>query len=84
MGKLDELKEVKSDLKEIFKALIYMILAMLTGIVTIIYKILIGSIPAHLAIFGGIGLVVVFLVAIYAIRIWAKMQELNEEMRDVD
>jgi len=84
MAKLDELKEIKSDLKEIFKALLYVILAMLTGIVTIVYKILINSIPAHLVVFGGLALIVVFLISIYTLKIWNKMQEINKEMRDVD
>ena len=83
MAKIDELKELKSDLKEIFKALIYTILALLTGILTIIYKILILKIPTHLIIFAFIGLIVVFLMVLYTLRIWNKMQELNKEMRDV-
>ena len=82
MAKIDELKEIKSDLKEIFKALLYLILAMLTGIVTIIYNILINSIPAHLVVFGGLGLLIVFLISIYTINIWNKMQEINKEMKD--
>jgi len=84
MAKIDELKEIKSDLKEIFKALLYVILAMLTGIVTIVYKILINSIPAHLVVFGGLALIVVFLISIYTLKIWNKMQEINKEMRDVN
>lgn len=40
MSKLDRLKEEKSDLKDIFKALLYVILGLLTGIATIVYKIL--------------------------------------------
>ena len=83
MAKIDAFKELKSDLKEIFKALIYTILALLTGILTIIYKILIFTIPAHLIIFAFIGLIVVFLIVLYTLRIWNKMQELNKEMRDV-
>ena len=84
MVKIDELKEIKSDLKEIFKALLYVVLAMLTGIVTIVYKILINSIPAHLVVFGGLALVVVFLISIYTLKIWNRMQEINKEMRDVN
>ena len=84
MAKLDELKELKSDLKEIFRALIYTILALLTGIVTIIYKILILEIPTHLIIFGFIGLVVVSLILLYTLRVWNKMQEINKEMKNVN
>ena len=84
MGKLDELKELKSDLKEIFKALIYLILGLLTGIATIVYKILLLQIPAHMILLGFIGLLIVFLIILYALKIWNKMQALNKEMRDVD
>ena len=84
MGKIDELKEIKSDLKEIFKALLYAILGMLTGVITIVYKILVGTVPAHIVLFGGLGLVVVFLISIYALKIWNTMQEINREMRDVN
>jgi len=49
-----------------------------------VYKILIGEIPAHLAIFGFIGLVVVFLIILYTLKVWDKMQTINKEMRDVD
>ncbi len=83
MAEIDKLKEVKSDLREIFKALLYMILGLLTGIVTVIYKILIGSIPAHIAILGGVGLIVAFLIILYTLKIWDKMQTVNEEMKNV-
>ncbi|GEM_PF-2752638 len=82
MAKIDELKEIKSDLKEIFKALLYMILALLSAIVTLIYNVLTNSVPPHLIILGGIGLIVVFLIVLYTLKIWNKMQEINEEMRD--
>jgi hypothetical protein len=35
MSKIDKLKETKSDLKEVFKALLYFILGILTAIGTI-------------------------------------------------
>jgi len=82
MAKIDELKEIKSDLKEIFKALLYMILALLSAIVTLTYNVLTNSVPPHLIILGGIGLIVVFLIVLYTLKIWNKMQEINEEMRD--
>ena len=83
MADIDKLKEIKSDLREIFKALLYTILGLLTGIVTIIYKILVGSIPAYLFVLGGIGLIVTFLIILYTLKIWYKMQEINEEMGNV-
>ena len=82
MAKLDRLKEEKSDLKEIFKALIYLILGLLTGIATITYKIFIGTIPLYTIILGGIGLLVVFLLSLYALILWNKMQQINKEMEN--
>ena len=84
MARIDELKEIKSDFKEVFKALVYTILALLTGIVTIVYKILIGAVPSHIIILGFIGLIIVFLIILYALKIWHKMQLINKEMRDVN
>ena len=47
MAKIDKLKEEKSDYKEIFKALMYLILAILTGVTTVAYQILTHSISAY-------------------------------------
>ena len=33
---------------------------------------------------GLIGLIVVVLIGIYELKLWNKMQELNQEMRDVE
>ncbi len=84
MGKLDRLKEEKSDLKEIFKALLYLILGLLTGIATIIYQIFAGKIPPYMIILGGIALIILFLISLYTLMLWKKMQELNKEMENVD
>jgi len=82
MSKLDELKEIKSDIKEVFKALLYLMLGILTGIASIAYSILIHKIPPYMILVGGIGLIVIFIIGFYEIKLWNKMQELNKEMRD--
>ena len=82
MAKIDKLKEEKSDLKEIFKALIYLMLGLLTGIATIIYKIFISAIPVYTILLGGIGLVIVVLLSLYALVLWNKMQKINKEMEN--
>ena len=84
MSKLDELKEIKSDIKEIFKALLYLMLGILTGIASISYSILIHKIPSYMILVGGVGLIVIFMIGIYALKLWNKMQELNKEMRDAE
>jgi amino acid permease len=83
MSKIDTLKEQKSDYKEIFKALIYLIVLLFTGIITVAYNVLIHKIDTYLIVLSGIGLVVVFLISLYAIKLWNKMQELNKEMENV-
>jgi len=84
MSKIDELKEIKSDIKEVFKALLYLMLGILTGIASIAYNILIHKIPSYMIIVGGIGLVVMVLIGIYELKLWNKMQMLNKEMRDAE
>ena len=84
MSKLDRLKEEKTDLREVFKALLYVILGLLTGIVTLVYQILVGKTPAYMIILGGIGLIVVFLIGLYAAALWEKMQKLNQEMENAE
>jgi len=83
MSKIDELKEKKTDLREVFKALLYVVLGLFTGIITIVYQVLANKVPASMILLGGIGLVVVFLVAIYTLKLWFTMQKINKDMKDV-
>jgi hypothetical protein len=55
---------------------------MMSGVATIGYKILSGSLPAYMIVYGGIGLIVVFLVGLYGIRVWMKMEVLAKELSD--
>jgi hypothetical protein len=82
MSKIDKLKETKSDLKEVFKALLYFILGILTAIGTIAYKVLIHQIEVYMILVAGLGLIVVFLLGTYALNLWYKMQKINEEMEN--
>ena len=72
MGKIDEIKEIKSDIKEVFKALLYLMLGVLTGIVTLAYNVLIQKIPAYMIIVGGIGLVIAALIGMYELNFGIK------------
>ncbi len=58
--KIDALKAKIDRFKELFKAVIYSILAIITGIVTIVYNILTHKSPPYMIIMGGVGLIVVF------------------------
>ena len=82
MSKIDQLKETKSDLKEVFKALLYFILGILTGVATIAYKVLTKEIEAYMILVSGLGLIVVFLLAVYALNLWHRMQKINEDMEN--
>jgi len=33
-------------------------------------------------VISGLGLLIVFLISLYALKVWYKMQELNKEMED--
>jgi len=83
MSKLDKLKETKSDLKEVFKALLLFILGILTGVTTVAYKVLTKEIEAYMILISGLGLFVTFLITLYTLRLWHRMQKINEEMENV-
>ena len=83
MSKLDQLKETKADLKEVFKALLYFILGILTGVTTVAYKVLTKEIEAYMILIAGLGLLVTFLISLYALKLWHRMQKINEDMENV-
>ena len=56
---------------------------MLTGITTVAYKILIRDISAYMIVVSGLGLLIVFLISLYTLKVWHKMQDLNKEMENV-
>jgi hypothetical protein len=80
MSKIDKLKETKSDLKEVFKALLYFIIGILTGTATVTYKVLTKEIEAYMIVISGIGLIITFLLTLYVVRLWHRMQKVNEDM----
>jgi H+/Cl- antiporter ClcA len=80
--KIDMLKERHNRYKELFKALVYLILALLTGLVTIVYKILIHQIDPFMIIMVGIGLLIGFLLLLFGKMVWYKMEEIEEEMKN--
>jgi type VI protein secretion system component VasF len=59
-------------------------LGIITGITGIAYNILIHKIPPYMIVVGGVGLLVLFLIGFYEVKLWNKMQELNKEMQDVE
>ena len=81
--KIDSLKEKKSDFLELFKSLMYFEIVLLTGIGTLTYKILAKEIPIYMIILTFIGLIISFLIALYILKIWDVMQNLNEEIENV-
>ena len=83
MSKIESLKEQKLDLREVFKSFLYLILGLLTGITTIIFKILSGDLPAYMLFFSFIGILVMFLIIIYTYILWNKMMKVNKEIENV-
>ena len=80
MSKADSLKEKISKYRELLKLLIMSIIAILTGISTIAYQILINKIPFHTIFLGLVGLVVVFLLSMWGLKLWNKLEELEKEL----
>ena len=70
--------------RELFKAVIYSILAIVTGIVTTIHNILIHKIPVYMVSVAGIGLIVFFLLLLIGRSIWEKFEELEKELENAD
>ena len=81
--KIDALKEQHNRYKELFKALVYTVLALVTGISTVLYKILIHQIHPYMAIFSGIGLFLGFMLLLFGKMVWNKMIEIEKEMENV-
>jgi len=53
------------------------------ALTTVAYQILPHSISAYMVVVSGLGLLIVFLISLYNLKIWYKMQELNKEMENV-
>ena len=83
MGKADALKEKLAKYREILKAIIWSIMALFTGIVTLSYQVLIHKISAYMIILGLVGLVLLFLVLMYGGNIWGIINKLEKELEDV-
>jgi hypothetical protein len=82
MSKAEAIKEKLAKYRELLKATIWMIMAILTGIATIGYKILSGELPAYMILYGGIGLVIVFLASLYGKNLWDTMEKLEKDLED--
>jgi phage-related minor tail protein len=83
VSKADGLKEEIATKREVFKALIVMIIGILTGIITVIYNILVGNIPIEMLalVFIGIGFLIILA---YGLKmIYAHLKKLTKELTDV-
>lgn len=83
MGKSDAIKEKLAKYREVLKAIIWSVMALFTGIVTIAYQVLIHKISAYMIIFGLVGLVLLFLVLLYGGNIWSIINKLEKELENV-
>jgi F0F1-type ATP synthase assembly protein I len=80
--KIDSLKEKISNYRELYKILLVSILALITGIITLNYQILINKIPFFMIFFSGIGLIIAGFIVIVTIEIWKKMNALAKELEN--
>ena len=82
MSRAEALKEKLAKYRDILKAIVWGIMAILTGIVSVAYNILTHKIEAYMAIFGAVGLIIVFLVALHGLSIWDTIEKLEKELED--
>ena len=76
----DKIKEKLLNLREIFKILLLSIVALMTGIITIIYNVSIHKIPFYSIMLAEVSLLLVILIAFITFKIYVKMETLIEEM----
>jgi polyferredoxin len=83
MSKADAIKERLAKYREVLKAIIWSVLALFTGIVTVAYQVLIHKISAYMIIFGLVGLILIFVVLLYGGHIWGIIGKLEKELENV-
>ena len=80
MKNLEVVKVKIENLREILKFLLFFILTLLTGIVTLSFWILTKKVEGYFVIFVGVGLIIVFFVIKSTLILWNYMNKLIEEV----
>ena len=83
MGRIDGLKEEITTKREIFKALIVIFIAILSGIVTVIYNILSGNIPVEMLALIVIGIGFLIIISYGLKLMYSHLKKLTKELNDV-
>ena len=76
----EKIKEKLLNLREVFKILLISIVALMTGLATIIYNVFTKKIPFYSIMLAELNLFVLLVVVIGALKIYNKMDSLIEEM----
>jgi hypothetical protein len=78
---LERLKERLANLREIFRAVVLLMLAIMGGIVVNIYQVLSHKVPFYTIFLSVAGLIITARVGWYVTILIKKMQELEEEIK---
>ena len=80
MKNLEIVKIKIENLREILKFLLLLVLAILTGLVTLTFWILTKKVEVYFIIFVGIGLVVLWFLYLVIKFVWEKMENYLKEI----
>lgn len=82
MAKIDELKEKIATERELFKNLFILVIATLSGSFTILYKVAVKEADLVLLVLFVSSIIVSISLTIFVIKIYRKLNNLSEELRD--
>lgn len=83
MAKIDELKEKIATIREAFKNIFILLIATLSGTITVIYKIASKELEVYMVFFVILGIIALLFLTILIKKYWIKLDKLSEELRDV-
>ena len=78
----EKIKEKLLNLREVFKILLLSIVALITGITTVAYNIVIQKIPFYSIILLEIGFLILVGLSFFTAKIWKSMESLIEEINN--
>ena len=76
----DAIKEKITDLRELLKGIITLIIALLSGEAILIYQVLNKKVGVISIILGLIGMISLFLIILYGKVVWAKLDEYERKL----
>lgn len=82
MGKIDKIKEISTNKREAFRGLFLILVAVLSGTVTVLYAVVNGSVRLPMLMFSAAGLMLAVFLAILLARLWHELEDLAEEAKN--